>query len=1139
MCVMLGAALPAHAQCTQTGEFGFFQNAWRDGNNGNGFFFPNGTTMVVDTDGDGTTSVNDPADRLYTLPAAIQGTRFTTGLSPTREFFMMIGGQSLGGCAANRSVRIYRLDPVSVTMTLVHEDCLPCTMFEGPLFFDLGAVPPAPSSPPVTPQRIMLLRTGTAALCSPSNQATPLLRWYDLTTPGSEGRGETTLGLEPGAGQIRVSPSGYQAFLQHDLTQNPADADYEIINLCPGPNFGAIVTNEIGPQIDDYSQFPIPVARIAAADGNNVVVQMTRGSGGEVLFEAMLPNCCTTGGEPLGACCVSGGCIQTTQANCDGTWTQGVACEDANCPPPPVPLLAVTMTGPSMVVQQEFVDYVLTYRNDGGLDAENVVVRDRIPTAFTFVSAGQGGVHSPGNNEVNWSVGTLPANSGPRTLTLRVRAGCTIGPVSNSNYRITATGWVVMGHPPVVTGVGQANPGGPITGQWVTTTTATEPLLPGAVLRHELTLTNPTAQDMVGIRFNGGSGLGQRFTSLVSGGTGTLSMPFGGGTYVEWAGNLGAGQTTTIILESTVNSCTSASDTSTQLNGGFAWTISTPCGVPISAVPTSRAFALRPPVSASIFATPQAGTVGPVSNGSPVFPSPMQFVRGTPDLVFTLSLTSHTGQTEAGADIAVQLPFSWITSDPPFVGAVPPGFSYEEPSRSIRFQGDIPVGGLSVMFMTRPDVPIDGVESITVQRTIAGMCSVMLGDIDLVNLPELPTGAMILGTDTFFRSSVWALERGVDPLPEMYFERCEVWYGMYKEPNGNIWIAGAPITMFNPVTMEFAVTPGVEAFVDDLGLNTSRVRDIAVDPNDGTLVFVVEGETINGVFYPPALVRYDRQSAACTLITRDPAIQPLHERADLVIDGAGTLFLCNGERLFRIERNTPTPIPDGATPSLNVPHPTYSFGPGAGAQSAQRVHNVGTMCDGTMVLLHATDFLGGVNGEGITVDTTLYALTRYDPALNTITTVQDQIAANSEGQGWRMHPAEFTPQLPIYTGLERSCIAAGDAGEVLIANDFYPYHSIYAIDSAGVGTAIVPAEMFHIRSAGDIVYLNGSCGPSCDADVNCDGSPDQGDVACIVLAVAGDLSCFCQADADFNRDGSADQGDVATVIQVVAGAPCP
>jgi len=61
---------------------------------------------------------------------------------------------------------------------------------------------------------------------------------------------------------------------------------------------------------------------------------------------------------------------------------------------------------------------------------------------------------------------------------------------------------------------------------------------------------------------------------------------------------------------------------------------------------------------------------------------------------------------------------------------------------------------------------------------------------------------------------------------------------------------------------------------------------------------------------------------------------------------------------------------------------------------------------------------------------------------------------------------------------------------------------------------------------------------ACEPDLNCDGSPDQGDVACMILAVAGDISCICQ-DPDFNLDGSADQGDVAAIIGVVAGQPCP
>jgi len=69
--------------------------------------------------------------------------------------------------------------------------------------------------------------------------------------------------------------------------------------------------------------------------------------------------------------------------------------------------------------------------------------------------------------------------------------------------------------------------------------------------------------------------------------------------------------------------------------------------------------------------------------------------------------------------------------------------------------------------------------------------------------------------------------------------------------------------------------------------------------------------------------------------------------------------------------------------------------------------------------------------------------------------------------------------------------------------------------------------------------ITGESGPPCDPDLNCDGSIDQGDIACLVLAVAGETACLCAGDGDFNADGSADQGDLAALIGVVAGQPCP
>jgi len=121
---------------------------------------------------------------------------------------------------------------------------------------------------------------------------------------------------------------------------------------------------------------------------------------------------------------------------------------------------------------------------------------------------------------------------------------------------------------------------------------------------------------------------------------------------------------------------------------------------------------------------------------------------------------------------------------------------------------------------------------------------------------------------------------------------------------------------------------------------------------------------------------------------------------------------------------------------------------------------------------------------------------------------------------------------------------SGQTPGTLPAGEYYVAMALFATQDISL---LGGNDRWHVRGTsgsnltvtGDI-YTGGTPGggAGCDADVNCDGSPDQGDVACMILAVAGDTSCICQ-DPDFNLDGSADQGDVAAIILVVAGAPCP
>jgi len=134
------------------------------------------------------------------------------------------------------------------------------------------------------------------------------------------------------------------------------------------------------------------------------------------------------------------------------------------------------------------------------------------------------------------------------------------------------------------------------------------------------------------------------------------------------------------------------------------------------------------------------------------------------------------------------------------------------------------------------------------------------------------------------------------------------------------------------------------------------------------------------------------------------------------------------------------------------------------------------------------------------------------------------LAVGSNGQ-WHRH-LEYTLLSPGGTGVYLLTMELfSTAGGVFSSEPFW------MVFNNGSDPNVAEQAMVWVRDR----FLS----PSCDPDVNCDGSADQGDVACIVLGVAGDGTCVCGDDADFNADGSADQGDVAALIQVVAGAPCP
>lgn len=53
------------------------------------------------------------------------------------------------------------------------------------------------------------------------------------------------------------------------------------------------------------------------------------------------------------------------------------------------------------------ITYLLSYRNYGSVDAENVTIVENIPADFAFVSADNGGVYNAANHTVTWTIGKV------------------------------------------------------------------------------------------------------------------------------------------------------------------------------------------------------------------------------------------------------------------------------------------------------------------------------------------------------------------------------------------------------------------------------------------------------------------------------------------------------------------------------------------------------------------------------------------------------------------------------------------------------------------------------------------------------------------------------------------------------------
>lgn len=149
--------------------------------------------------------------------------------------------------------------------------------------------------------------------------------------------------------------------------------------------------------------------------------------------------------------------------------------------------VSVTKTGPASIGAGVTFSYTISYVNNGPSAAANVVVRDTLPAAATFVSASGGGTLSAG--VVTWPAIATLANGASGSYTVTVTAPAN-GSILNSAASTAATGDPTP-----------ANNDGSAAGARVTTTITTQAdmvatvtgpatVLPGATFNYTVTATN-------------------------------------------------------------------------------------------------------------------------------------------------------------------------------------------------------------------------------------------------------------------------------------------------------------------------------------------------------------------------------------------------------------------------------------------------------------------------------------------------------------------------------------------------------------------------------------------------------------------------------------------------------------------------
>jgi uncharacterized repeat protein (TIGR01451 family) len=522
---------PAFA-ASRLGDFAPFNPWWLHPQQGTLGISFDSSAIHIDKDGDGST---ESAFLRPTGPTGLPDAAVTSlRLTPSRTIVYAFGG----ACGSDGTLVYFyrvpafgsRLEPIKTGLCIPHG-------IDREGFYDTGLCA-EPNGPGlgldcsngrlgVSTQRIAYFATASSTFGAEN------FVWVDLATGDTSTA--TAFDFATGLGFVHVSPSGTQAFVQHDLS-TPGDTDYRLIDLCPG-SLGTVL-NVGGFPIVDVSA--LLGASVTAASNGEVTIEVGP-SVGPPTTTFQLSDCL----DAKGACCNEDfGCAtdQGTAEQCFGTFLgAGTTCsacpqpavleaccfetgdpicsrlandactEQGGTPQPgvsfcavdtcPTPQPELAIDGPTQASVGDTITYTLDYHNAGGVTAPSVEIEVQPPYGTTFVSATAGGDFDV--NVVRWVIGNVaPGASGSVSFTV------TVGCLAAGNFAYVS-GLISYAPPPdggrtyypsnnlEVTFASASS--GPLT-VTLASTPDREPLLPGDEVEHAITLANANADAITGVR---------------------------------------------------------------------------------------------------------------------------------------------------------------------------------------------------------------------------------------------------------------------------------------------------------------------------------------------------------------------------------------------------------------------------------------------------------------------------------------------------------------------------------------------------------------------------------------------------------------------------------------------------------------